>query len=362
MFRAPRGMIRAATGAEVAPALAAAEAALAAGHWVAGHLAYEAGLALEPRLEPLLARHAAEGPLVQLAVFDGPAPAAEARAALDATGPASLTPPVPSVTEADHAAALARVLDWIAAGDIYQANLTFPLTATATGTPAALFARLLARQRVDHAALVDLPGSPAILSLSPELFFDTDGQGGIAVRPMKGTRPRAADPAEDAALAADLRGSVKDRAENLMIVDLMRNDLSRICDVGSVRVPALFRVESYATLHQMVSEVRGRLLPGTGLAAIFRALFPCGSITGAPKIRAMQIIDALEPRSRGAYCGSIGWAAPDGRARFNVAIRTLTLARDGSVRLNAGGGIVADSTAASEWQEALWKTRFATLA
>ncbi|WP_198945078.1 chorismate-binding protein, partial [Brevirhabdus pacifica] len=229
------------------------------------------------------------------------------------------------------------------------------------GDPRALQAALARVQPVGHGALVDLPDAPCIASLSPELFFRTDPQGRIATHPMKGTRPRHDDPARDARLRQELRDSIKDRAENLMIVDLMRNDLSRFSKVGSVRVPGLFEVETYATVHQMVSRVTGELRAGTGLADIMRALFPCGSITGAPKIRAMEIIVELEHAARDVYCGSIGWAAPDGASSFNVAIRTLTLFDDGRARLNAGGGIVADSTPEDEYQEALWKARFARL-
>ena len=159
---------------------------------------------------------------------------------------------------------------------------------------------------------------------------------------MKGTAPRDPDPARDAALARALAADPKNRAENLMIVDLLRNDIGRIAEIGSVRVPALYAVESYATVHQMVSRVTGRLLPGTPLARVLAALFPCGSVTGAPKLRAMEIIRELEPWPREAYCGAIGWAAPDGRAAFNVAIRTLTLYPDGEAVLNVGGGVVAE--------------------
>jgi para-aminobenzoate synthetase component I len=176
---------------------------------------------------------------------------------------------------------------------------------------------------------------------------------------MKGTAPRDADPARDAALRAELGHDVKNRAENLMIVDLLRNDIGRIAEIGSVRVPELFTVETYATVHQMVSRVTGRLAPGTRLSRVFRALFPCGSVTGAPKLRAMEIIRELEPWPREAYCGAIGWAAPDGRASFNVAIRTIALHPGGEAVLNVGGGLVADSSAASEYEEALWKARFA---
>jgi para-aminobenzoate synthetase component 1 len=178
---------------------------------------------------------------------------------------------------------------------------------------------------------------------------------------MKGTAPRDPDPTRDESLRAGLAADAKNRAENLMIVDLLRNDLSRICAVGSVRVPELFAVESFATLHQMSSRVIGHLLPGTRLSEILAALFPCGSVTGAPKLRAMEVIRELEPAPREAYCGAIGWAGPDGRASFSVAIRTVALHPGGEAVLNVGGGVVADSTAAAEYEEALWKALFADL-
>jgi len=211
---------------------------------------------------------------------------------------------------------------------------------------------------VRHGALVTGHDGPDILSRSPELFFRTDAAGRIETRPMKGTQPRSDDPAEDARRRAFLSTDEKNRAENLMIVDLLRNDISRVCTPGSVRVPELFAVESYETVHQMTSLVTGRMRGGTGLSDILRALFPCGSITGAPKLRAMEILAELEPTPREIYCGSIGWAAPDGRAEFNVAIRTLMLEGTKAV-LNVGGGVVYDSTAPSEYEEALWKARFA---
>ncbi len=250
------------------------------------------------------------------------------------------------------------VHDYICAGDIYQANLTFPLTMTATGSPQALYAALARIQPVRHGALIEAPGLPAILSRSPELFFRTHADGRIETRPMKGTQPRSPDPAEDARRRHFLQSDAKNLAENLMIVDLLRNDISRVSLPGSVRVPELFSVETYATLHQMTSLITAQLQPGTGLADILRALFPCGSITGAPKLRAMQILADLENRAREIYCGSIGWAAPDGRAEFNVAIRTL-MVEEGRATLNVGGGVVYDSTAAGEYEEALWKARFA---
>lgn len=175
---------------------------------------------------------------------------------------------------------------------------------------------------------------------------------------MKGTAPRDADPERDRALALGLAASEKNRAENLMIVDLLRNDISRISKVGSVRVPELFAVESFATVHQMSSLVVGQLAEPADLAAVMSALFPCGSITGAPKIRAMEIIREVEPHERGVYCGTLGWMAPDGSAAFSVTIRTLSVWPDGRVRLNVGGGVVQDSTAVGEWEEALWKARY----
>ena len=197
-----------------------------------------------------------------------------------------------------------------------------------------------------------------MLSRSPELFFRTNAEGLIETRPMKGTQPRSHDPTEDAARRDFLQRDEKNRAENLMIVDLLRNDISRVAQLGSVSMPDLFAVETYATVHQMVSTVRAQLRPGVGLGEILTALFPCGSITGAPKIRAMQVLADLEPWPRDIYCGTIGWAAPDGSSCFNVAIRTL-MVEHGKAVLNVGGGVVWDSTAESEYEEALWKTRFA---
>ena len=177
---------------------------------------------------------------------------------------------------------------------------------------------------------------------------------------MKGTAPRDPDPARDAALKTALFESDKNRSENLMIVDLLRNDIARISQIGSVRVPELYSVESFATVHQMSSTVEAQLQGAPGMAGLMPALFPCGSVTGAPKIRAMEIIREVEPAPRGLYCGSLGWMAPDGRAAFNVTIRTISLFGTRAV-LNVGGGVVHDSTAAGEWEEALWKARFATL-
>ena len=342
-------LIVAREAAEVAPALAALDAARAEGAWIAGFASYEMGFALEPRLLPLMpARRRL--PLLQFGVYDGPQAAPPPAAGLAALGPL-----VPEWDAARHARAFEAVHALIGAGDIYQANLTFAGTLAAEGRASALHAALAAVQPVRFGALIEAPGLPAILSRSPELFFRTDGEGAIETRPMKGTQPRSADPAEDARRRFFLQTDAKNRAENLMIVDLLRNDISRVSLPGSVRVPALFTVESYETVHQMTSCITARLRPGTGLAAILAALFPCGSITGA-----MEILARVERRAREIYCGTIGWAAPDGRAEFNVAIRTLML-EHGAARLDVGGGVVHDSTAAGEYEEALWKARFARL-
>lgn len=353
-FRGAARLIVAREAAEVAPALAALDAARAEGAWLAGFASYEMGFALEPRLLPLMpARRRL--PLLQFGVYDAP----EAAPAL-AAGPATLGPLVPGWDAARYARAFDSVHALIGSGDIYQANLTFACTLAATGSVQALHAALGTVQPVRFGALIEAEGLPAILSRSPELFFRTDAGGMIETRPMKGTQPRSRDAAEDARRRFFLQSDAKNRAENLMIVDLLRNDISRVSLPGSVRVPALFTVESYETVHQMTSRITARLRPGTGFAAILAALFPCGSITGAPKIRAMEILAATERRAREIYCGTIGWAAPDGRAEFNVAIRTLML-EGGEARLDLGGGVVHDSTAAGEYEEALWKGRFARL-
>ncbi len=338
--------------ADVPGALDALDAARAEGKWLAGYASYELGFALEPRLHARMPAARAL-PLLQFGVFDAPTPSPP----LDG-GAASLAGFAPVWDAARYAAAFDVVRAHICAGDFYQANLTFPITLRAQGTPRALYAALCGIQAVRFGALVETPGQPALLSRSPELFFRTDAQGQIQTRPMKGTQPRSDDGVEDARRRFFLQSDEKNRAENLMIVDLLRNDLSRICQPGSVQVPELFSVETYETVHQMTSLISGRMQPGTTLGDILRALFPCGSITGAPKLRAMEVLADLEHGARDIYCGAIGWAAPDGRAEFNVAIRTLMLEADGCARLNVGGGVVYDSTAASEHEEALWKTRF----
>jgi len=358
LFDRARQTLVAETADQVVPVLQAADAARAQGHWVAGVISYEAGYALEPRLHCLMP--ATVTPLMVLGVYDGPK---EGTAALAAAYPtrAHLTPLRLGVARQTYSAAFDRVKSYIGAGDCYQINLTFPLHSRLTaGSALDLYAALRARQTVGYGAVLDLGHGPAIVSRSPELFLRLDATGRVEARPMKGTAPRDPDPVADAELAANLRESEKARAENLMIVDLLRNDIARISRIGSVRVPELFAVDSFATLHQMSSRITGQLAAPASLLNTMTALFPCGSITGAPKIRAMQIIREVEPTPRGAYCGAIGWMAPDGSAAFSVAIRTLSVFANGDVTLNVGGGVVQDSTEDGEWEEALWKARYVT--
>jgi para-aminobenzoate synthetase/4-amino-4-deoxychorismate lyase len=348
VFTLPLEVIRADSAGEVPQALAAVEAALAQGRHVTGWLGYELGYALEPRLAGL----ARPGSLLRLGVFELPAkdlPPPRGRAYAGRLRP--------EWDEASYAGRFAQVKSYIAAGDIYQANLSFRARFAFAGEPRALYEQLLVRSGAGHCAFVD-DGERQTLSLSPELFFDLAGNGGITARPMKGTAPRNRDDeTERSALAA----SAKDRAENLMIVDLIRNDLSRIAEPGSVDVSDLFKVETYPTLHTMVSTVTARKRKDAGIADILKALFPCGSVTGAPKIRAMEILRDLESSPRGAYCGAIGHFTPGPAggfsACFNVAIRTLTIA-GGQGEMGIGGGVVQDSGADSEYAECLLKAQF----
>jgi aminodeoxychorismate synthase component I len=351
LFAEPRSIILAHSAAEVAPALAAIQAASEDGFHVAGAMAYECGFVFEPRLTRLLA--ARGKPLLQFGVFDAPCFWAPAEA-----GPAAVEDLRPVWSFEDYRRRFDICRDYILAGDVYQINLTFPFVGRASGDPLDLYRLLRKRQPVQLGGIVAL-GGDTLLSLSPEKFFTTEGRR-IVTRPMKGTAPRGATPKEDAALARALAQSEKNRAENLMIVDLLRNDLSRLSEVGSVTVSDLYSVESFPTLHQMTSGVEAQLRPGLSVAEIFAGLFPCGSVTGAPKIRAMEIIAELETAPRGNYCGAIGTISPNGDMRFNVAIRTLTLDTQGALVCPVGSAIVSDSQAREEYEECLLKARFLT--
>jgi para-aminobenzoate synthetase component 1 len=250
--------------------------------------------------------------------------------------------------------AVTRVREYILAGDIFQANLSQRFDAPLRDAPLALYGRLRSRNPAPFAAYLDCDEFQ-ILSASPERFLRLEGDA-VETRPIKGTRPRGQGPMHDAALGRALAESAKDRAENVMIVDLLRNDLSRVCRPGTVRVPELFALEQHPTVHHLVSTVVGRLADGGDAEALLRATFPGGSITGAPKVRAMEIIAELEPTRRGVYCGSIGWIGFGGDMDTSIVIRTF-VARGGRVYFQAGGGIVADSDPELEYQETLDKAR-----
>ena len=358
LFAEPLEIITARTRAEVMPALARMEAAKADGRWLAGFMAYEAGYLFEERLAPL-AQDDRETPLLSFGVFSGPAedahPLAAPRRRRDNTP--FLTGPRTAWDFATYRDRFDRLHRHLRQGDCYQANLTMPISARWNGDPLDAFWSLIERQPVRYGALVNLEG-PTLLSRSPELFFQIS-EGIIETHPMKGTAPRGASPREDEAIVAAMLADGKTQAENRMIVDLLRNDISRITTVGTLDVTRLFDIETYPTVHQMVSHIRANLVPGLAIADIFRALFPCGSVTGAPKIRAMEILSGLETGPRDAYCGAIGHIAPGGDMRFSVAIRTLSLFDTGEAVFNVGGGIVYDSTAEAEYAECLLKARFA---
>lgn len=330
---------------EVRPALAWAEGEVLAGRCVAGLLAYEAA----PAFDRALAAHGPCGlPLAWLGSYSQCIPAPTWRGG-EAAGPLRWSA---SVSEAEYGAAFAEIRERIAAGETYQVNYTFPLVSDAPPDAWALFSALYAAQPVPHACYLDM-GTHQILSLSPELFFSLD-QGTLRTRPMKGTRPRGRYLEEDAAIAAELRGSEKDRAENVMITDMLRNDMARVSESGTVRVESLFEVERYATVWQMTSSVVSQTK--ADVPEILAALFPSGSVTGAPKIQTSKIIRGLEPHARGAYCGALGWWEPGGRAEFNVAIRTMTVDRSaGRASYHVGSGITWDASADAEYVECLDK-------
>jgi len=281
--------------------------------------------------------------------------AASGHAVADSPRPTP-APPQSNFTRADFESRVSRIRDYIAAGDVYQVNLAQRFQATFTGSPLALYRRLRARNPAPFGAYLDYDGM-AIASLSPERFLRIDaGSRLVEARPIKGTRPRGATPAKDAELARELQTSAKDRAENVMIVDLLRNDLGKVCRTGSVSVPRLLALESHPTVHHLVSTVTGVLRDGADAFDLVRAAFPGGSITGAPKIRAMEIIAELERAPRGVYCGAIGYVSVTGAMDLNIPIRTIVI-REGEAMFHAGAGIVWDSEPAAEYQETLAKAR-----
>jgi para-aminobenzoate synthetase / 4-amino-4-deoxychorismate lyase len=360
LYANPVECISAQTLAGVEPLLDKLRLAKKRGLHAAGFLAYDAGLALPPHLPmPSVGLLAWFGLFEEYKEFN----ADSMPSILPDPAGAWLSPLRPEISRGDYATAFADVQEYIAAGDIYQANLTFPLSADYAGDPLALYAALRPRAAAGYGGVI-WTGEQHYLSFSPELFFALKDCR-VTTKPMKGTAERRADPVADAAEVETLRTDPKQRAENLMIVDLLRNDLSRVCEAGSVAVPELFHVESYPTVHQMTSTVTGLLPEGSDAIDVIKALYPCGSITGAPKIRAMQIIGEVETGPRGIYCGSIGRIDAGGDAAFNVAIRTFTLCETmkhvslGRILLGLGSGIVADSDETAEWAECLAKGDFA---
>ena len=352
-FGTPSAVLAAYHSHEVEPLLHEVERVARAGHWCVGWLRYEAALAFDAAFADALHAPPAGEPLAWFGVheqaldFDEP----------DAAVQAPQLSWQPGIERAAFDAAITEILAAIAAGDCYQVNLTTQLVGQLQGdVPSdvpALFAALRQAQPMGYVAAVD-SGAEQVLSVSPELFFDWDGEH-ILTRPMKGTAVRGTTPADDAARAEAMCASPKERAENVMIVDLLRNDLSRIALPHSVQVPRLFHAEALPTVWQMTSDVVARTRPDVRLAEVFRALFPCGSITGAPKRQAMRWIHRLECGPRGVYCGAVGVVRPGagpGRlhATFNVPIRTV-VARGSELRCGIGSGITASSSAAAEWQE-----------
>jgi para-aminobenzoate synthetase/4-amino-4-deoxychorismate lyase len=362
----PVGVLEATRAGEVVETLEAAEAAAGRGLWVAGFVSYEAAPGLDPDLvvrsrepdDPL-----AGLPLAWFAMFER---AEETTLPLPRDDGVAAAPEgtwVPTTPRDRYESSVDRIRELIAAGETYQVNHTMRLRSRVEGDPRGLYRDLSYAQRGAFSAYLDL-GRYRILSASPELFFELS-DGGIVTKPMKGTAPRGRWPEEDRAVAERLLASVKDRAENAMVVDLVRNDLGRISRTGSVTWADVFQVERYETVWHLTTTVSAVLDAGVGLASVFRGLFPSGSVTGAPKVRTMEIISELEDSPRGIYCGAVGYLAPAGsghpRARFNVAIRTVTVdTASGTAEYGVGGGITWDSDAEAEYEEAVAKTRVLT--
>ncbi len=362
-FSSPEKLIIATKADEFEAAFAALQTAHSHGKYLAGYMSYEAGFLLEPALNDLLPEKR-DVPLLCFGVFDSPDQVPDK---LQFSKPAEHARKTaiehfrPLWDKEQYRIRFEKLHQHLAQGDCFQGNLTFPIEAEWEGDAFALFLQLAEKQPVGYAGFSTLgksKGVPLIASRSPELFFRVDADGFIETHPMKGTTPRGNTPAEDDALRDFLTKDEKSQAENRMIVDLLRNDISRISEAGTVEVPELFKVERFKTVHQMISKIRAKLLPDLTIRQLFGGLFPCGSITGAPKISAMRILYALEEQQRGAYCGAMGWIAPDKQMCFNVMIRTITLFDNGKARFNVGGGVVYDSTATAEYEECLLKAKF----
>jgi para-aminobenzoate synthetase / 4-amino-4-deoxychorismate lyase len=364
LFEKPEQIVAVHEPNEVEAGLDAITEGLKRGLHAVGFFSYELGYCLDPKLHALLPRDRQQ-PLFWIGLFREPRRFndAETRRWLDGNGAlerSTISDLRLSWTRDQYTRAFGQVQDYIAAGDVYQINLTLKYRFAFSGDPVALYAALRRKQRVEYGALISASGFN-VLSLSPELFFRREGKH-VTSRPMKGTAPRGRTPREDARLKTWLTVDEKQRAENLMIVDLVRNDLGRIAKIGSVEVTDLFTVETYRTVHQMTSGIVAELRADMGLKDMLKALFPCGSVTGAPKVRAMEIIREIEACSRGVYTGAIGHIAPNSDAQFNVAIRTLFIDSSGAGEMGIGSGAVSDSKADAEFEECLLKAQFLTKA
>jgi para-aminobenzoate synthetase/4-amino-4-deoxychorismate lyase len=375
LFTAPLRVCVANKPAELPNLFAEIESAVAAGQYAAGYFTYECGNYFEPTATVHPGRPGQ--PLAWLGIYDRcyvfdhrtgafldgdpPGLASFRAAAVQEPSTEPLLDATFSLTEPQYAERIAAIHEWIRSGDVYQLNFTAPIHVRAQGSPAALYQRLRSRQPAPYGAFLHWLPNRRILSFSPELFFRLEADGRkrrIVTRPMKGTAPRGRTTHEDRDLAEWLRDDPKNRAENVMIVDLLRNDLGRLCNYGTVCADELFTIERYPTLWQMTSTVSGELRSEVGFQQIFRALFPCGSITGAPKVRSMQLLAQIEAQPRGVYTGAIGFFSKE-LSIFNVAIRTLEL-DGGRGRMGVGSGIVIDSDPAKEFRECLLKSEFLT--
>jgi para-aminobenzoate synthetase/4-amino-4-deoxychorismate lyase len=366
LFRKPGEELRADSLAELPAFFTAIEDRLARGFYLAGYFSYECGFHFEPTTA---VSKKMPKPLAWFGVYDKPAIFNHLSGGWEGTLPDFLEKAISkdidftidelevAPAEAEYKAKISQIKDYIVKGDVYQVNYTGKCRFRFMGPAAGLYGFLRENQKPSYAAYISNEEA-TFLSFSPELFFRRDGDK-ISVRPMKGTARRGRTLAEDEAVAVWLQQDEKNRAENLMIVDLLRNDLGRVAVIGSVEVPQLFSIEKYQTLFQMTSTVTATLRPETDYYRLFRSIFPCGSVTGAPKIRAMQIIDELEPGPRGVYTGAVGFFTPEREARFNVAIRTVVL-RDGRGEMGVGSGVVFDSEPAAEYEECKLKADFLT--
>ena len=351
-FTDPLEVISANNAESVLVALSNVETLVRQGKYAAGFISYEAAPAFDEAFAVNSPTDDDTLPLISFGIYDAPSEIIKSFASDAWQDRITLTP---DVDAADYIEKVRRIKEYIYDGDIYQANFTFRSKSANIASPYLLFAHLMQQHPVPYGAYVDI-GTSQIISLSPELFLEKNGLELLSV-PMKGTAARMADTYDDKQAVANLAADSKNRAENLMIVDMVRNDMGRIAETGSVKVDKMFHVDTYSTLHQMITEVRCGVNSTLSLIDIFRSLFPAASITGAPKIRAMQIIQELENSPRRVYTGSIGCITPEMDFSFNVAIRTL-ICCENSVELGIGSGIVADSVPEDEWKECLLKSTF----